>query len=355
MNILATGIPLFPKANSTHATHVDLLYGYLNLVSVFFTVLIFAAVIYFSIRYRRRSNDDRPAEIHGSNLLEIAWSVIPFLMTLVMFWYGTKLHFNQAYAPENAMELLVTGKQWMWKVQHPNGKREINDLTVPVGVPIKLTITSEDVIHSYYIPVFRLKRDAVPGKYTGMWFEAEREGTHRIFCAEYCGTEHSVMVGKIHVVSQEEYKNWLDSNGGGGATTTDVAASGSSEMTLAQRGEALFSKQLSPALPACSTCHLGPTAGIVAPKLDKLWGSPVFPHGNSSMQLVKAKNAAEKAQVKDMAYIRESIREPLKKLAVKEDGTSVWPPAMPPGYADALSEEDIQALAAYIHSLSFKY
>ena len=208
MNLLDV---FFPKANSDYASQVDALYWYLNIVSVFFTVLIVVLVIVFAVKYRRRSEDERPAPIHGNNLLEITWSVIPFLLMLVMFVWGTWLHFQQVSPPEGeTVEVNVTGKQWMWMVQHPNGKREKNDLTVPVGKTIRLTINSEDVIHSYYIPAMRVKRDAVPGMYTTFHFTPRETGEYHIFCAEYCGTEHSLMKGTLRVVSEQAYQDWLN-------------------------------------------------------------------------------------------------------------------------------------------------
>lgn len=199
-----------PDVASTYADQVDGLYAYLIGVSVFFTVAILALIIFFSIKYRRQSDADRPAPTKDGKLLEILGSVIPFILVMIMFFWGAKLYFDARIPPKDAIEVLVTGKQWMWKLQHPNGKREINDLHVPVGVPIKLTMTSEDVIHSFYLPDFRKKMDVLPGKYTQMWFKAEEEGTYNLFCAEYCGTEHSLMIGNLIVVGQEEYEAWLN-------------------------------------------------------------------------------------------------------------------------------------------------
>lgn len=199
-----------PEAASTYADQFDNLYAYLLGVSIFFTVAICALIVYFSVRYRRKADGDRPAPTKDGKLLEILGSVIPFILVMIMFFWGAKLYFDARMPPKDAMEILVTGKQWMWKLQHPNGKRELNDLHVPVGTPIKLTMTSEDVIHSFYLPEFRKKMDVVPGKYTQMWFLPKEEGEYNLFCAEYCGTEHSLMVGKLYVLSQEEYAAWQD-------------------------------------------------------------------------------------------------------------------------------------------------
>lgn len=203
---------------SAYAGEVDALYHYLLAVSVFFTVAICAVIVYFAVKYRRRSDAERPAATKDGKLLEILGSVIPFVLVMVMFFWGAKLYFDARVPPGDSIEILVTGKQWMWKIQHPNGKREINDLHVPVGVPVKLTMTSEDVIHSFFLPSFRKKMDVVPGKYTQLWFMPTEVGRSHVFCAEYCGTEHSRMIGSLYVMPMEEYQAWLDTAGTGGST-----------------------------------------------------------------------------------------------------------------------------------------
>jgi len=352
---------LMPKANSSYASQVDALYWYLNIVTAFFTILIAVLVVFFCVKYRRRSEDERPEEIHGNNFLEIFWSVVPFLFMLVMFVWGTMLHYKATHPPEDAMEILVTGKQWMWKVQHPNGKREINDLHVPQGRPIQLTITSEDVIHSYYIPVQRLKRDAVPGRYTTYWFEAKDRGQYHIFCAEYCGAEHSMMKGTMHVLSQSEYDAWLET--GWNAPTMSIPLDAKlietkdgeappkppekpvedmgmeppadvdlSDEALIAKGKEIFD---SPLIGNCATCH---KPGAIAmqlpletcPDLRDWWG------GVSTMK--------DGSRVKrGYEYVYESIKNPAAKLA---DG---YPGVM--ALAKPMSHEQTVALTAYIKSL----
>ena len=194
---------LMPPQASTVAGQVDLLYAFLVLVSAFFSILIAGTVIGLSVKYRRRGGEFvRTPHIHGSTALEIAWSIIPFGITMIMFFWGAHLFVTLKRPPDNALQVNVVGKQWMWKVQHLEGRREINELHVPVGRPVKVTLTSEDVIHSFYVPAFRIKQDAVPGRYNTTWFEATKPGRYHLFCAEYCGTMHSGMIGWVVVMGR---------------------------------------------------------------------------------------------------------------------------------------------------------
>ncbi len=203
------GFQLFPEQASTLAAQVDYLYFFLIAVSVFFSVLIFFLIYIFAVRYRRKSEHEVPEQIPGLIKLETLWSVIPFLLCMVVFAWGATLYFDTYSPPKGALEYYVVGKQWMWHIQHPTGQREINELHVPTGQPIKLIMATEDVIHSFYVPAFRVKRDVVPGRYTTLWFEAIRPGEYHLFCAEYCGTKHSQMRGRVVVMEPAEYQNWL--------------------------------------------------------------------------------------------------------------------------------------------------
>jgi cytochrome c oxidase subunit 2 len=249
-----------PDVASLHADQVDALFFFLISVAVFFTIAICAFIIYFAVKYHRKSDADRPAPTKDGKLLEILGSVIPFILMMIMFFWGAKLYFDSRIPPKDSIEILVTGKQWMWKLQHPNGKREINDLHVPVGVPVKLTMTSEDVIHSFYLPDFRKKMDVVPGKYTQMWFLPEEEGTYNIFCAEYCGTEHSLMVGKLYVVGQEEYEAWLNTRW----VDTPMAAVDTNDPVAA--GQEIWETN------CAAACHTG-RAGAIAPNIVDKFGT----------------------------------------------------------------------------------
>jgi cytochrome c oxidase subunit II len=244
---------LFPTQGSTLAGRVDNLYFFMLAVTVFFTVLVAALVVVLAMKYRRRQTDDVGANIHGSTALEVIWTAIPLVIAMVMFVWGTSVYFALAKPPAEAMEVYIIGKRWMWKAQHLTGHREINQLHVPVGTPVKLLISSEDVIHSYYIPAFRQKMDAVPGKTTTMWFEATKAGTYQLFCAEYCGTQHSGMIGKVTAMEPREYQQWL--------------AAGAPAGTLTSTGEQQF------ATLGCVTCHHEDGKGR-GPSLVGVFGKP---------------------------------------------------------------------------------
>jgi cytochrome c oxidase subunit II len=309
-----TSIPLFPEQASSIAGGVDALYFYMVGVSMFFTIFIGMLVILFVIRYRRRSNADRPKPIHGNTALEIFWTAVPLALTMVMFFWGAYLYFKQYRAPADAMEIIVTGKQWMWKIQHPTGRWEINDLRVPVGQPVRLTMTSEDVIHSFYIPAFRAKADVVPGKYTSLWFEPNKPGKYHLFCAEYCGAEHSLMKGWLYVMPEDEYYAWANSDEGEMATMTPVEA-----------GEKLFADL------GCAVCH-NPASGALGPYHAGRYGAEVKLNDGSTL-------------IADEAYLRESILQPMAKMV---DG---YQPIMPT-YEGQIDEMELMQIIAYIKSLS---
>ncbi len=307
-------LPLFPEAASAVATSVDYLYFYLTAVSIVMTALIFAAVFFFAIKYRRRSEHEIPEPIHGSLKLEIAWSVLPFLIMLTFFWWGAQIFFANASPPPDAMDIYAVGKQWMWKIQYPEGQREINELHVPINRPIKITLASEDVIHSFFIPAFRVKHDVVPGRYDIMWFTATKPGRYHLFCAEYCGTEHSGMVGWVTVMTENDYENWLAGNG--------------SEGTMAQQGEKLFGQL------GCATCHQLDQQGR-GPILRGLYGSRV--------QLQNGQTV-----LADDAYVRESILNPNARL-VAGYHTDVMPT-----FQGQITEEQLLQLIVYVKSLAIQ-
>jgi cytochrome c oxidase subunit 2 len=298
---------IFGPRASTTAGEVDALYAFLILVTIVMTGLIFFATFVFAIKYRRKSpNDPPPKPIHGSIPLEIAWSVIPFLVMLVMFAWGTKLYFqNYTPPPSNTLDIYVTGKQWMWKVQYPGGQREINEMHVPTGKPVKLTLASEDVIHSFFIPAFRMKHDVVPGSYQTYWFEATKTGRYHIFCAEYCGTGHSDMGGWVTVMEPKEYEDWLS----GGAVVE----------SMVEQGQKLFAEY------GCATCHPF--------DLRNVFGKPV--------QLEDGRTV-----IADEAYIRESILNPNAKI-VKGSKPNIMPV-----FQGQINEEGLLQLIVYIKSLS---
>src|SRR6202789_4436330 len=231
-------LPFWPDAASTTATRVDALYIFLVMVSAIMTGMIFATLVFFAVSYRKRAGV-KAEQIEGSKVLEITWSTIPFAVFLSFFVWGAVLFFQERTPPQDATEVYTVAKQWMWKFEHVGGQREINELHVPVGRDVKMIMTSQDVIHSFYVPAFRIKQDVLPGRYTTAWFHATKPGTYHLFCAEYCGTEHSGMIGQVVVMEPAQYQAWL----AGGTTTGSLAAS----------GDSLF-QQL-----GCSTCHRSDT------------------------------------------------------------------------------------------------
>ena len=312
---------LMPAQASTMAFQVDLLYGFLIAVTAFFSLLIAGAVIGLSIKYRRRSEHDTTPHIHGSNLLEVVWSVIPLAITMVMFFWGAHLFVTLKRPPDDALQVNVVGKQWMWKLQHLEGRREINELHVPVGRPVKLTLTSEDVIHSFYVPAFRIKQDAVPGRYTTTWFEATQVGEYHLFCAEYCGTVHSGMIGKVVVMDPADYQAWLAGEGTSGA---GIANAATGPMSVTSAGEGLFGQL------GCATCHQ-PQGGALGPSLVGVAGKTVALEGGASVTA-------------DDDYLRESILTPQAKVVAG------YKPLMPT-FKGQVSEEQILQLLSYIKSL----
>jgi cytochrome c oxidase subunit 2 len=303
--------PLFPHAASTLAGRVDALYFYLIAWSVVFTLIISLSILYFAIKYRRRSESELPHGVEGSLKLEIAWSVIPLLIALTFFFWGASVFFAINRPPNDAIEISVVGKQWMWKFQHSDGQREINELHVPIGRPVKLTMASEDVIHSFYVPAFRVKRDVLPNRVATMWFEATRRGRYHLFCAEYCGTKHSGMIGWLEVMDPIDFQAWL--------------AGGSGSESLASAGGKLFVQH------ACNTCHR-PDSLARGPNLEGLFGKKV--------QLQDGRTI-----VVDETYIRESIVMPNAKLVAG------YQPIMPT-FQGLISEEGLLQLIAYVKSLS---
>jgi cytochrome c oxidase subunit 2 len=307
---MAHGFPLFPPEASTYAPREDALFFFLVAVSAFFVLLIFSLVTFFAIRYRRRSPDERPRPTREPIALELAWSLIPFGLMVVMFFWGAKLYFYASRPPADATEIAVVAKQWMWKFQHPEGPREIDQLHVPVGVPIVLVMTSEDVIHSFFVPAFRIKRDVVPGRYVTAWFQATKPGTYHLFCAQYCGTEHAGMTGSVIVMDPVDYARWLR---GAAATLTPVAT-----------GELLFQRL------GCSSCHAANNTGR-GPSLAGIYGRPV-------------RLANGETVIADDNYLREHILTPGQKVVAGY-------PRIMPTFRGLVDEDQLLQLIAYIKSL----
>jgi cytochrome c oxidase subunit 2 len=301
-------LPLFPQQASTMAPRVDALFYFLIAVSLFFGLLIAFLIVYFAVKYRRRPGRERGAVIESNILLEIFWTAVPFGITMVMFFWGATIFFDQSEPPVGALDITVVGRQWMWKLQHPEGQREIGELHVPVGRPVKLTMISEDVIHDFFIPAFRIKKDVLPGRYTTEWFEATKAGEYQIFCSQYCGTQHSGMLGRVVAMEPAEYQQWL----GGGVSTP------------AETGRNLFDRL------GCATCHKPDGTGQ-GPSLVGLFGKTVKLEGGRTV-------------LADAGYIRESILDPRAKIVAG------YKPVMPL-FKGLVSEEGILQIIAYIQSL----
>jgi cytochrome c oxidase subunit 2 len=306
---MLNNFPLWPEQASTMARNVDALYIFLLIVTGMMTLLIFICLLYFAARYRYRPGV--PAEqIEGSTPLEITWSTIPFVIFMVIFAWGAVVYFRERTPPSDAAEIYVVAKQWMWKLEHAEGQREINELHVPVGRDVKLIMTSQDVIHSFFIPAFRIKQDVLPGRYTVEWFRATKPGVYHLFCAEYCGTQHSGMVGDIVVMEPAQYEAWMN-----GGSTGPLSATG--EKIFAELG--------------CSTCHRTDTQGR-GPNLQGVFGKPV--------QLEDGRIVTA-----DENYVRECILDPGARRV------KGFQPIMPT-FQGLVSEEQVNALVAYIKSIS---
>lgn len=303
--------PILPEQASNIAERTDHLYWGLVCASAAVCLVVFIPIIYFLFKYRSGKPADRTPRHLPEMKIEITWTVVPLLIFMCFYAWGAKNYFEIERPPANAMEIDVVGKQWMWKVQHPEGNREINQLHVPVGRTVKLLLTSQDVIHSFYLPEFRIKQDVVPGRYTTEWFQARKIGNFHLFCSEYCGTSHSHMTGNVIVMSPADYQSWL--------------AQGQPDSTLAQSGERLF-REL-----GCSGCHVGNSV-VRAPPLEGLFGKPV---PLSDGDVVRA----------DEGYLRDSILFPAKQIAAGYTNDM-------PSFNRKVSEEELLELIAYLKSIA---
>jgi cytochrome c oxidase subunit 2 len=303
-------LPLYPEQASNFAPQVDNLVVFMIAVCAFFAAVISIAVIYFFFKYHRKRRDEIGAAIHGDLRLEITWIVLPFFLLMAMFGWGAAIYVDFRLTPSDTLDIYVVGKQWMWKLQQPDGRREINELHVPVNRNVRLIMASEDVIHDFSVPSFRVKMDVVPGHYNTMWFRPTKVGRYHFFCSQYCGTNHAVMGGWVTVMEQDEYAKWLS---GTSASGDPVAI-----------GQQLFNDL------ACSTCHQPDGKGR-GPSYYGVYGSQV-------------KLADGSTVLADDNYIRESILQPNAKIVAG------YQPIMP-SFQGLVTEDQILALTAYIKSL----
>ena len=302
-------LPLWPESASTNAGNVDALYIFLLLVSGIMIAMIFSVLTVFAVRFRKQKGQ-RAEQIEGSHELEITWSIIPFCVMMVFYIWGAVIFFRERTPPQDATEVYTVAKQWMWKFEHKEGQREINELHVPVGRDVKMIMTSQDVIHSFFVPAFRIKQDVIPGRYTTLWFRATKAGTYHLFCSQYCGTQHSGMVGWIKVMEPNDYEAWM---------------SGGGNQPLAVAGQKLFSEL------GCVTCHRSDTQGR-GPDLAGVFGKPVLLQDGRTVTA-------------DENYIRESILEPGAKIV------QGFKPVMPT-FQGLVSDEQLNALVDYVKSLA---
>src|SRR5271156_5103989 len=308
-----THFALFPPEASSIAPYADALYFFLVLISLVGLAVVALLIVLFSVLYRKERNPEA-TQIEGSTLLEATWTIIPLALFMVTFVWGALLYFRIYNPPTNAMNIYIVGKQWMWKAEHPGGQHEINELHVPIGRPVQLTMISQDVFHSFSIPDFRVKREVIPGRYSTVWFNATDPGTYHIFCTQYCGTNHSVMIGEVTAMSPDDYEKW-----------TQESTSG---MSLAQNGERLFASM------GCNACHSG-SAAARGPNLAGVYGS--------KLQLTNGASV----QVND-AYLRDAILNPSQHI------TAGYAPIMPT-YQGQISEDGLIDLVEYIKAMQNNY
>lgn len=332
------GLPIFPDQASLLAPRVDMIFWFLTIMSVIFGVVIVVMALVFVVKYRRRDESYIPTPVHGNTKMELGWIFGLTLLAIMTFFWAATVYVQNYDAPADSMEVWIIGRQWMWKAIHPEGPEEINELHIPVNTPVRLQMISQDVIHSFFIPDFRTKQDVLPGRYTNMWFQATKTGRFRLFCAEYCGTEHSGMIGWITVMEPAEFQQWLTTGsqpltaGGAGAAAGGAGAAaggaggagGGQTQSPAAAGEALFTQL------GCNACHL-PEGKGPGPSLVGVYNKPV---DLTSGQAVTV----------DDSYLRESIVNPNAKVV------QGYGPAMPT-YQGRVTDAQILQLIAYIKSL----
>jgi cytochrome c oxidase subunit 2 len=309
-----TGTLFMPPGSSTIAPDVDALFNFILYASVVFFVVVVTGVVVFARRYRRRGEDQVTSGIAHNTALELVWSVIPTILVIIVFFWGFRIFMKMHIPPKDALEIKVTAQKWFWSFDYPNGATTVNELVVPAGKPVRLLMSSKDVIHSFYVPDFRIKMDVLPNRYTVTWFETVGPGAHNLFCAEYCGTSHSKMIGTVKALGEREYAAWLESGIGTGEG-----------ISLEQFGEQLFTSK------ACVTCHRIDGTAFTGPSLNGIFGEPIRMADGTQAPV-------------DENYLRESMLNPQAKVVAG------FQPVMPT-YQGILTNRQIDALIAYIKSL----
>src|SRR3954452_11001125 len=303
--------PVFPESASTLSPRVDALYFFILGVTIFFTTLVALLIVVFAVKYRKDKHPV-PVQIHGSIPLEIFWTLVPLGIAMVIFAWGSILFFQERHPPRSSMTIYAIGKQWMWKFEHPGGQREINNLHVPVGYPVRMTMISQDVIHDFFVPAFRTQMDVLPGRYTELWFEATKPGRYHLFCNQYCGTKHSGMIGEVTAMPYGDYQQWLRGPGAFGSFATE--------------GQKFFASM------GCPTCHTG-ADNARGPNLYNLYGRMV-------------RTSDDRTIVADEAYIRESVLNPSAKIVYGFQNIM-------PTFQGQLNEDEMIQLIEYVKSLTY--
>jgi cytochrome c oxidase subunit 2 len=312
---LAQAQSFMPTEGTKIATQVDNLYGFLLVASLISFFILMGGMVYFVFKYRRRTKNDKTAYITHNAFLEFLWSFIPLVIFLGVFAWGWLIYHDMRSMPKDALEVHVFGKQWAWEFEYKSGVKTGNLVVVPVNKDVKFIMTSKDVIHSFYIPSFRIKQDVVPGRYTALWFNADKLGEFHVFCAEFCGTQHSGMLATLKVVPQAEYDAWLQEESQVGS------------LPLASRGEKLF------AVKACASCHsVADATTKVGPPLWKKFGTKEHIEGTDDVEV-------------DENYVRESILNPNAKIV------KGFPKGVMPTFQGQLNETELNALIEYVKTL----
>ena len=312
-----------PTEAARGALQVDLVFWALVVFALAFSLAIVGLIVVFAIRYRAGAKVNREKHLGNTMRYEAIWIVIPAIIGLGLFAWAAHIYLDEGRPPSDALTVYVVGKQWMWKVQHPEGRREINELHLPLGRPVKLVMTSQDVIHSFFVPAFRLKQDLLPKRYTTLWFTPSKEGNFHLFCAEYCGTGHSTMRGRVVVMKPDAYDAWL---GAGSETAPAPGTPGMPGAALSVRGRDAFYRY------GCNSCHL-PNDAVRAPRLDGLWDRPIRLANGDSLRF-------------DEQYVRESILDPQAKIAA-----GYAEPSLMPTYRGQVTQDDLNNLVEFIRSL----
>ena len=301
-----------PPQASSFAASVDALYGFLLYASLISCILVIGGLTYFAIKYRRKTASDKTAYIAHNAVLEFLWSFIPFVIFMVVFVWGWVVYNQMRSMPKDALEVHVVGQKWNWNFLYKSGRKSGGELVVPVNTPVKLIMNSKDVLHSLYIPAFRVKQDVIPGRYTALWFEATKMGTFHIFCAEYCGDQHSSMLAKVKVVSLSHYENWLANDPYKGLTLVEV-------------GKKIFQTN-------CTACHMTTQNKLIGPGLGDVFGRTQNFEDGSSLRI-------------DENYLRESILRPESKVVKGYKGVVMT------SFQGQLNEDELKGVIEYLKSL----